>query len=85
LFRFDDGQPQQVGISNGECVFRLVYVDDGLVTGSSPELIASVKNQLKERFEMTESGVCKFVLGIEGSSLTVQFVSAQQLPLPMKQ
>jgi hypothetical protein len=50
---------------DGQCVFLLVYVDDVLVTGSSPELIASVKRQLKERFEMTDSGVCKFVLGIE--------------------
>jgi hypothetical protein len=50
---------------DGQCVFLLVYVDDVLVTGSLPELIASVKRQLKERFEMTDSGVCKFVLGIE--------------------
>ena len=46
-------------------MFHLVYVDDALAIGSSTELIASVKNQLKERFEMTERGACKFVLGIE--------------------
>ena len=52
---------------DGQCVFLLVYVDDVLVTGSSAELIASVKTQLKERFEMTDSGSGEFVLGIERS------------------
>jgi hypothetical protein len=42
-----------------------VYVDDVIVTGSSTEAIINVKTQLKERFEMTDSGACKFVLGIE--------------------
>ena len=50
---------------DGHCVLLLVYVDDVLVTGSSADAIASVKNQLKDRFEMTDSGACKFVLGIE--------------------
>ena len=49
----------------GHCVFVLVYVDDVLVTRSSPELIACTKNNLKTRFEMTDSGKCAFVLGIE--------------------
>ena len=43
----------------------LVYVDDVLVTGSSPELIARTKTDLKTRFEMKDSGKCTFVLGIE--------------------
>ena len=43
----------------------LVYVDDVLVTGSSINLIAQTKNDLKMRFEMTDSGKCKFILGIE--------------------
>ncbi|KAF1322206.1 Integrase catalytic core protein, partial [Globisporangium splendens] len=50
---------------DGHCVLILVYVDDVIVTGSSVELIAEVKTQLKRRFEMTDSGACKFVLGIE--------------------
>uniref|UniRef100_A0AAV1UHT0 Reverse transcriptase Ty1/copia-type domain-containing protein n=1 Tax=Peronospora matthiolae TaxID=2874970 RepID=A0AAV1UHT0_9STRA len=45
--------------------FVLVYVDDVLVTGSSLEMIARTKNDLKTRFEMTDSGKCAFVLGIE--------------------
>ena len=43
----------------------LVYVDDVLVTGSSLEQIARTKTDLKTRFEMTDSGKCTFVLGIE--------------------
>ena len=49
----------------GHCVLLLVYVDDVLVTGSSTELIALTKSDLKTRFEMTDSGKCAFVLGIE--------------------
>ena len=48
----------------GHCVLLLVYVDDVLLTGSSLELIARIKNDLKTRFEMTDSGKCVFVLGI---------------------
>uniref|UniRef100_A0AAV1VJV4 Polyprotein n=1 Tax=Peronospora matthiolae TaxID=2874970 RepID=A0AAV1VJV4_9STRA len=51
--------------SEGHCVFVLVYVDDVLVTGSLLEMIARTKNDLKTRFEMTDSGKCAFVLGIE--------------------
>uniref|UniRef100_A0AAV1TBY2 Reverse transcriptase Ty1/copia-type domain-containing protein n=1 Tax=Peronospora matthiolae TaxID=2874970 RepID=A0AAV1TBY2_9STRA len=51
--------------SDGHCVFILVYVDDVLMTGSSLELIAQTKNDLKTRFEMTDSGKCAFALGIE--------------------
>ncbi|GMF71603.1 unnamed protein product [Phytophthora fragariaefolia] len=47
----------------GEWVLLLVYVDDVLVTGSSADLIAEVKRQLKSRFEMTDSGKCSFILG----------------------
>uniref|UniRef100_A0AAV1TTC4 Reverse transcriptase Ty1/copia-type domain-containing protein n=1 Tax=Peronospora matthiolae TaxID=2874970 RepID=A0AAV1TTC4_9STRA len=52
-------------ITSGECVLLLVYVDDVLVTGSSTELIMRTKSDLKARFEMTDSGKCAFVLGIE--------------------
>ncbi|KAG2812911.1 Retrovirus-related Pol polyprotein from transposon TNT 1-94 [Phytophthora cactorum] len=50
---------------DGHCVLVLVYVDDVLITGSSPELISRTTNDLKTRFEMTDSGKCVFVLGIE--------------------
>ncbi|KAG2958646.1 hypothetical protein PC120_g28282 [Phytophthora cactorum] len=54
-----------VKIVDGHCVLVLVYVDDVLITGSSPELISRTKTDLKTRFEMTDSGKCAFVLGIE--------------------
>ena len=40
-------------------------MDDVLITGSSTELVARTKSDLKTRFEMTDSGKCAFVLGIE--------------------
>ena len=36
-----------------------------LVTGSSTDLIARTNSDLETRFEMTDSGKCAFVLGIE--------------------
>uniref|UniRef100_H3GNZ2 Integrase catalytic domain-containing protein n=1 Tax=Phytophthora ramorum TaxID=164328 RepID=H3GNZ2_PHYRM len=37
-------------VVDGHCVLVLVYVDDVLITGSSPELIAPTKKDLKTRF-----------------------------------
>ena len=54
-----------IKVANDHCVLVLVYVDDVLVTGSSLDLIAQTKTDLKTRFEMTDSGKCTFVLGIE--------------------
>lgn len=54
-----------IKVVDGHCVLLLVYVDDVLVTGSSLDLIAQTKSDLKMRFEMTDSGKCTFVLGIE--------------------
>ena len=54
-----------IKIVDGHCILLLVYVDDVLVTGSSTELIARTKCDLKTRFEMINSGKCAFVLGIE--------------------
>ncbi|KAG3018510.1 hypothetical protein PC119_g10651 [Phytophthora cactorum] len=54
-----------IKVVDGHCVLVLVYVDDVLITGSSPELISRTKNGLKTRFEMTDSGKYVFVLGIE--------------------
>ncbi|KAH7460339.1 Retrovirus-related Pol polyprotein from transposon TNT 1-94 [Phytophthora ramorum] len=54
-----------IKVVDGHCVLVLVYVDDVLITGSSLELIARTKTDLKTRFEMTDSGKCAFVLGIE--------------------
>ncbi|KAG2781707.1 hypothetical protein PC111_g24517 [Phytophthora cactorum] len=45
-----------IKVVDGHCVLVKVYVDDVLITGSSPELISRTKNDLKTRFEMTDSG-----------------------------
>ena len=63
-FQVSDFDPcLYIKIVDGHCVLVLVYVDDILVTGSSLELIAHTKSDLKARFEMTDSGKCTFVLG----------------------
>ncbi|GMF34083.1 unnamed protein product [Phytophthora lilii] len=54
-----------IKVVDGHCVLVHVYGDDVLVTGSSPELIARTKADLKTRFEMTDNRKCAFVLGIE--------------------
>uniref|UniRef100_A0AAV1UF45 Integrase catalytic domain-containing protein n=1 Tax=Peronospora matthiolae TaxID=2874970 RepID=A0AAV1UF45_9STRA len=60
-FQVSDFDPcLYIKTSDGHCVFILVYVDDVLVTGSSLELILQTKNDLKTRFEMTDSGKCAF-------------------------
>ena len=65
-FRVSDFDPcLYIMTADGHCVFLLIYVDDVLVTGSSSELISRTKDSLKTRFEMTDSGKCAFVLGIE--------------------
>ncbi|TKV25070.1 hypothetical protein FCN23_09665 [Campylobacter jejuni] len=47
-----------IKVVDGHCVLILVYVDDVLVTGSSPELISRTKGDLKTGFEMTDRQVC---------------------------
>ena len=51
--------------ADNKCTVLVVYVDDVLVTGNSPNAINQVKQQLKQRFEMSDTGDCAFVLGIE--------------------
>ena len=51
-----------ITIVEGQCVLLLVYVDDVLITGSSCELIARTKTDLKTRFEMTDSCKCALCL-----------------------
>lgn len=41
-------------------ILVLTYVADGLIIGSSSELISRTKNKLKPSLEMTYSGKCKF-------------------------
>lgn len=45
-----------------ELVVVLVYVNDLLVTGSSPNLILQTRNDLKFKFNMKDLGELKFFL-----------------------
>ena len=54
-----------IKVVDGHCVLVLVYVDDVLVTGISLDEIAHTRDDLKTRFEMTDSGKYTFVLGIK--------------------
>ena len=42
-----------------------LYVDDILITGKDPTLVEQKKKELKERFEMTNMGEVRRILGIE--------------------
>jgi len=44
-------------------IILVVYVDDLLLFGPSKENINKVKQQLNQRFEMTDLGACEFFLG----------------------
>ena len=48
-----------------DAVYVLLYVDDILITGNSTSLQEWVMNQLKNQFEMSNLGICKYILGIE--------------------
>lgn len=43
----------------------LIYVDDLIITGSSPEVIAKFKGYLSQCFKMKDLGLLKYFLGIE--------------------
>ncbi|CAL8099297.1 unnamed protein product [Prunus armeniaca] len=48
-------------------VFILVYVDDVIITGSDANEISTLKNFLRQRFKLKDSGNLKYFLGIEVS------------------
>uniref|UniRef100_H3GC12 Integrase catalytic domain-containing protein n=1 Tax=Phytophthora ramorum TaxID=164328 RepID=H3GC12_PHYRM len=68
-----------IKVVDGQCALVLMYVDDVLITGSSLELIARTKTDLKTRFEMTDSGKSAFVLGIELVMVHVALSPATEL------
>lgn len=50
--------------SNGEMVILCLYVDDMVVTGTSPRTIEMVKERLKREFKMADKGLAKHILGM---------------------
>lgn len=51
--------------SGSSFVALLVYVDDILITGPSPDIIASVKADLGSHFQLKDLGTAKYFLGLE--------------------
>eukprot|EP00253_Pinus_taeda_P034964 PITA_34964 len=50
----------------GDCVIYLVlYVDDMLLVGDDKEIIEDLKTQLSSKFNMTDLGDAKYILGME--------------------
>lgn len=60
-----------IKVADGHCILILVYVDDVLVTGRSLELIAQTKTNLKNYFEMTNSGKCIELVEDSDDSVTM--------------
>jgi histone deacetylase 1/2 len=53
----------------GYCTYVLIYVDDILVTGSSPNLIQDVISKLNSHFALKQLGSVDYFLGIEVHNL----------------
>ncbi|CAM8950535.1 unnamed protein product [Rhodiola kirilowii] len=50
---------------NGQFIILLVYVDDVVITGTSPELIQQIKDFIHDKFKIKDLGHLKYFLGIE--------------------
>jgi len=50
-------------LPNAEFVILLLYVDDMLVAGTSPQIICQLKKELASRFAMKHLGAAKKFLG----------------------
>lgn len=46
-------------------VILTLYVDDILISGKDPELVANLKTELRDRFEMKDMGEVSHILGME--------------------
>lgn len=51
--------------SGDTLVLLTLYVDDILISGKDPTLVDKLKKELKDRFEMTDMGEVKLILGME--------------------
>ena len=56
----------------------IVYVDDMIVTGSSPKEVEKLHSYLAKEFEMQDLGPLKYFLGIEVSSSKHGFFLSQR-------
>jgi histone deacetylase 1/2 len=54
-----------VNHQNGACTYVLIYVDDILITGSSPHLIKDLIDKLNIKFALKQLGEVDYFLGLE--------------------
>jgi histone deacetylase 1/2 len=54
-----------VKVNNDDFLYLLLYVDDIILTGTSPQLIEEIKVALKQKFDMTDLGILHYFLGVE--------------------
>ena len=50
--------------ADGELLLLVFYVDDLILTGSSPPSIDRVKTALHQQFDMTDLGLLHYFLGL---------------------
>ncbi|KAK8921022.1 hypothetical protein KSP39_PZI020059 [Platanthera zijinensis] len=55
-----------------------LYVDDLIVTGSSPVMIQHLKQSMKNHYEMTDLGTLKFFLGLQVKQMTGSIFLSQE-------
>lgn len=48
-----------------EFIALVVYVDDIIITGTSPTMIDEVKSYIHQRFKIKDQGFLKYFLGLE--------------------
>ena len=51
--------------SGGSLVIMTLYADDMLISGKDPELVATLKKERHDRFEMKDMGEVSLILGME--------------------
>jgi hypothetical protein len=65
-FSVNDADPGVFSACDGEDITILtIHVDDCLITGSSPDLIADYKQKLNSRYSLTDLGPVHWLLGIK--------------------
>ncbi|GAA0156232.1 transmembrane signal receptor [Lithospermum erythrorhizon] len=53
------------GLSNGDFIILLLYIDDMLIVGKNLNTIKELKCQLNDAFEMKDLGSARYILGME--------------------
>ncbi|GJR41521.1 ribonuclease H-like domain-containing protein [Tanacetum coccineum] len=60
-----------------QVAYLLIYVDDIILTASSPVLLQQIVDSLHKEFDMTDLGALNYFLGISASPLSYTFLDTQ--------